>query len=165
MQAVAGCASAEAVNDAGQISGIATDLNATICGAADFGLTGAATAINSTGQTVGFSGQSAFLFPSTNLGPTVATGINDNDWVVGYQVTPLQGNARVVLPAMPTNSHIARLRPHIIGTSKAWIWSAASGIVMLPNLLFATAINQSGQIVGAFVAPNGSTHGMLLTGN
>src|ERR1700680_4892478 len=84
MQPIAGCASAEAVNDAGQISGIATGLNATICGAADFGLPGAATAINEAGQAVGFSGPDAFLFPSTNLWPTAATGVNDNAWVVGY---------------------------------------------------------------------------------
>jgi hypothetical protein len=61
--------------------------------------------------------------------------------------------------------HITHLHPHVVGTSLPWIWSQASGIVMLPNLVFADAINQSGQIVGAFITSDGSTHDGLLTGN
>jgi probable HAF family extracellular repeat protein len=158
MQPVAGCASAEAINDSGQIVGIALDLDAAICGGQDFAQTGAAVAINTSGQTVGHAANDAWLFPNTNLGPTLATGINDNGWVVGYQVTP-QGAAQKV------QSHIARLRPRVVGTSQPWIWTEQTGIVMLPSLVTANAINKPGQIVGDYVAADGSTHGMLLTGN
>jgi uncharacterized membrane protein len=162
MQAIPGCASAEAINDAGQIAGIATNLNATICGAADFGMQGAAGAINNMGQAVGFAppnsdNTNAWLFPNTDLGPTLANGINDYGWVIGNQNVSA-GQVRV-------RSRVTRLQPHVFGTSQPWIWSQASGIVMLPGLVFADAINQSGQVVGAFVASDGSTHGGLLTGN
>jgi hypothetical protein len=57
------------------------------------------------------------------------------------------------------------LQPHVEGTSLPWIWSAESGTVMLPGLTTANAINQSGQIVGAVIESDGSTHGGPLTGN
>lgn len=160
MVAIPGCASAEAVNDSGQVSGIATNLDAAICGVQDFGMSGAAVAINNQGKSVGFSGPDAWLFPTTNIGPTLATGINDNGWVVGYSVGA-SGGARVRFPV----SRVARLHSQVAGVPQPWIWTQQSGIVMLPSLVTANAINKSGQIVGDSVAPDGSTHGALLTAN
>ncbi len=157
MQAIPGCVSAEAINDAGQIAGISSELDATICGVADFGQVGAAVAINNAGVVVGYAGPDAWLFPNMDLGPTLATGINDYGWIIGNQVVPA-GHARV-------RSLVARLQPHVEGTSLPWIWSQDSGLVMLPGLTTANAMNQSGQIVGAFITSDGSTHGGLLTGN
>lgn len=168
MQAVAGCASAEAINDSGQIAGIATNLDAAICGEQDFGMQGAAGAINNAGQAVGFSppnsnNTQAWLFPNIDLGPTLATGINDYGWVCGYSMTPIGGAAHVM--RMMSVTHVARLEPHVFGTSHPWVWSQATGIVMLSGITTANAMNQSGQIVGAAIMADGSTHGMLLTGN
>ena len=112
-------------------------------------------------MTVGYAGPEsmtdAWLFPNMDLGPTLATGIHDNGWIIGNQVVSA-GHARV-------RSLVARLQPHIEGISHPWIWSQDSGLVMLPGLTTANAMNQSGQIVGAFITSDGSTHGGMLTGN
>jgi uncharacterized membrane protein len=163
MEAIPGCASAEAINDSGQVAGIAVNLDAAICGVTDFGQQGAAAALNNLGQAVGFAGANAWLFPDVNLGPTLATGINDFGWVCGYSISAAGGVAHVMQIAFET--HVARLTPRVIGTSHPWIWSKDSGIVMLSGIIAASAMNQSGQIVGAAIAPDGSTHGALLTGN
>lgn len=163
MQSIPGCASAEAINDAGQVAGIASNLDATICGGEDMAQRGAAVAINNLGITVGYAGPDAWLFPNMDLGPTLATGINDYGWVCGYSVTPVGGVARVmrVIPVM----HVARLNPRVLGTSHPWIWSEATGLVALPNMDTVNAMNQRGQIVGAVITSDGSTHGGMLTGN
>ena len=136
-------------------------MHATICGEPDFGQVGAAVAINSSGVTAGYAGPEsmtdAWLFPNIELGPTLATGINDYGWVIGDQVVST-GQSHV-------QSRVARLPPHVEGVSLPWIWSQDSGIVMLPRFTTANAINQSGQIVGAVILSDGSTHGGLLTGN
>lgn len=168
MQAIPGCASAEAINNAGQVAGISSSLHATICGETDFGQVGVAGAINNLGQAVGLappdsSMTHAWLFPNMDLGPTLATGINDYGWVCGYSVTP-QGSAARVMRMMSV-THVMRLNPHVQGTSHPWVWSADAGLVPIPELTTANAINQSGQIVGAVVLSDGSTHGGLLTGN
>lgn len=170
MQVVAGCASAEAINDSGQVSGIATNLHATICGAADFGMVGAAIALNSLGQAVGFAGPDeahthAWFFPSEDLGPTDATGINDYGWVCGDSITAITGSPSVARSMSATRTHLAQLDPRIVGTSHPWVWSQDSGIIMLSGIVVAAAINQSGQIVGTAVMDDGSIHGVLLTGN
>lgn len=158
MQIVSGCASAEAINDAGEIAGISTSLNATICGKPDFNMPGAAVAINTAGATAGFSGPQssteAFVFPGTDLGPTLATGINDSEWVVGYKLTAT-GSVR-------TKSRTAI--PRVTGNAQPWIWSKESGQVALPGITTPSAINKSGQIVGAVILGDQSTHGVLLTG-
>src|SRR5882724_4280116 len=84
-------------------------------------------------------------------------------WVCGDSVTPIGGGSHVM--RLPLITHVARLNPHVVGTSQPWIWSQASGLVLLPNLTTANAMNQSGQIVGAVIESDGSTHGGLLTGN
>lgn len=159
MKALSSCASAEAVNKSGQISGSAANLDAAICGGQDFGMQGTAVAINNLGQTAGFEGSNAFLFANTNLGPTLATGINDNGWVIGAQIVPA-GNSRVQRLVV---SHVARLNPRVTGTSQPWIWSQSTGIVNLPFLVEANSINQSGAIAGAWVTSDNSTHAALLT--
>lgn len=165
MQTIPGCASAEAINDAGGIAGIASNLDAAICGVQDFGMQGAAVAINNLGQAVGYAGNQAWLFPTTDLGPTLATGINDYGWVVGYQILPSgTGNLREHAEAQLAAPHVARLKPHIVGTSLPFVWSQPTGLVMLSNIVTANAINQKGQIVGAWTV-DGFTHGVLLTGN
>jgi hypothetical protein len=161
MKALSSCASAGSVNDAGLIGGIATNLDAAICGVEDFGVPGSVAAINNSGVAVGHVGfnasAEAWLFPGTDLGGTTATGINDNGWVIGETITPT-GMVRL-------RSHLAELNPHIIGTSQPWIWTQQSGTLSLPNLVTVSGINQSGQIVGAAVESDGSIHGGLLTGN
>lgn len=157
MRALSSCATASAVNESGQIGGSATNLDAAICGEKDFGMTGGVGALNSTGVAVGSAGNNAWVYPGTNLGPTSAIGINDNGWVIGVTITPT-GMVRM-------RSHLAQLNPHIVGTAQAWIWTQESGMVMLPNLIVPSGINQSGQIVGTAVESDGSIHGGLLTGN
>jgi uncharacterized membrane protein len=55
MQVVPGCQYALAINDKGQIAGIGTNFDAVICGGQDFGIQGAADAINNSGVAVGYS--------------------------------------------------------------------------------------------------------------
>jgi hypothetical protein len=150
--ALSNCASAGAVNDAGQISGILANLDAGICSSGmDFAHIGDAGAINNSGTAVGYDVDgTAWLFPNMNLGPTLATGINDNGWIVGDSITPL-GGAKV---------HLS-LHPNILGTSQPWFWSDQTGIVNL-DINTAQALNQSGQIAGDRILPDGSIHGALL---
>jgi hypothetical protein len=154
IQAISNCASADAVNDAGQIAGILENLHAGICEAdVDFGHIGAADAINSSGTAVGYDVNGAgWRFPNFNLGPTLATGINDSGWIVGDTITPLRGS---------TPSVSRSLRSNIVGTSQPWFWSDQTGFVNL-GINTAQAINQTGQIAGDHILPDGSTHGALL---
>ncbi len=95
MQVVPGCQYALAINDKGQIAGIGTNFDAVICGGQDFGIQGAVGAINNSGLAVGYSpfgdNAHAFVFPSTDLVQSLATGVNDYGWVIGDSFTPLGG--------------------------------------------------------------------------
>jgi hypothetical protein len=147
--ALSDCASASAINDAGQIAGILANLDAGICSSGtDFAHVGDAAAINSSGTAVGYdTSGTAWEFPNLNLGPTSATGINDNGWVVGMSISPT-GNPNV--------------RPHAVGTSHPWFWSDQTGLVNLPGIVTTSGINRGGQITGAMVSVDGSIHGALL---
>lgn len=189
LRPIPGCKAALGVNDSGQISGIASNGNATVCGMADYGAPGAAVAINSSGQAVGYLNSTpdtanAALFPNTVLAQSgLATGINELGWVIGETITSGGANGRHVasrektavdwaidgrdirLPGRDHNGHsrmdaIAALA----GQSHPFIWSQASGPVALPDaLITAEGINGS-RIVGAGLADDGTIHGFLLEG-
>jgi len=188
---IPGCGTALAVNDSGQIAGVATNGNATVCGMPDYGVLGAAVAINSSGQTVGYVNPSpdtanAALFPDTVLAQSgLATGINDLGWIVGETITSGGTNARTatVRPGQEAGtdwvSHwwntriVNRGRPDhsrldavaaLAGQSHPFIWSQQSGLVALPDpLITAEGINGS-MVVGAGLATDGTIHGFLLEG-
>ncbi len=161
VEQVQGCAVALAINGRGQIAGISDRLNATVCGMPDYGVSGAATAINSSGVTVGYGGSvtAAYRWPATQIAASAqATGINDWGWVTGETITPVGApQARVKVAGMVV------FNPHLAGISHPWIWSEKSGLVMLQGVVATTAINGK-QIVGAAVTSDGFVHGVLLEG-
>lgn len=186
---IPGCTLATAVNNAGQVSGIATNGNATICGSVDYGQPGVATAINASGQTVGYLNPTpgtanAVLFPDTVLAQSgLATGINYLGWVVGETITSGGTNAQSRAMGSQTGEdrtgdgrnpwlrgrfrHGGLFRDAIAslaGQSHPWIWSQQSGLIALPDPLI-TAEGISGmRVVGAGMATDGTIHGMLLEG-
>lgn len=165
------CYEAHAINNSGHIAGFALDSNAAICGEEDFGMLGMATAINNLGQAVGVAENQSWLFPAINIPvnttgfSSVATGINDNAWVVGCTCNLPVRRSKSGGPRSHLVHQVIKLNPRDMATSQAWIWSEDAGVAQtLPFLSNATGINNAGQVVGAGII-NGNVHGMLVTGN
>lgn len=161
---IPGCMAALGVNDSGQVAGISsvTDRTATICGQTDYGVVGAATAINGKGMAVGFrevdpetGDDDAMVWPGTDIEQhALATGVNDYGWVIGDQITEQS----------PPSLRDRLFKPRLAGTSHPFIWSKETGVTFLPGELV-TANGISGQFVVGAGLVGDEIHGMLLTGN
>jgi len=183
---IAGCPYALAVNDSATIAGIDYQSNATVCGQPSYGQQGAVTAINASGQVVGYASpdsatSNAILWPSTVLAQQgLATSINELGWVVGETFTTggTNGRARAQadrdwagnwgntwLHSRICSGGLSRdAIAALVGQSHPFIWSQASGLVALPDpLITAEGINGS-RVVGAGLATDGTIHGFLLEG-
>lgn len=101
-------------------------------------------AINNSGQVVGRTRSSAFLYTNgtlTILGAGTASAISQNGKIVGMDSS---GHA-----AMFTNNTVIDLNTRIPSGS-GWVLQEATGV------------NSAGQIVGYGIAPNGETHAFML---
>ena len=159
------CSQALAVNNSGVVVGMITNSDptvpflggATVCGgAAPFSNSGAATAINSSGVIVGYTAKSltnpdlgleAMEFPSTQLTPGAAMGINHKGWVVGA----ISSDVGVIIVQRSRTLAVGHLnaRPRAVGDfPKAFIWSPDSGLAVIPGMIEGIGINASGAVAG-----------------
>ena len=121
-----------------------------------------ASAINGSGQVVGYSmtgsGRRAFLYDdgaTTNLGTlysdnSAATGINSNSDVVGNLFTTTNGINTDVGAFIYTGGTMLDLNT-LLPVENGWTLKEADGI------------NDSGQVVGYGINPQGQTHAFLMT--
>jgi probable HAF family extracellular repeat protein len=195
MQAIDGSATASGVNSKGDIAGMGQNLRAAIFTATgttialgtlgDFSLAGA---VNNQGHAVGYSPLvangpvHAFFFDGTSMRDlgafgagdySVASSINDDNLVVGNDTVPASGtgNTRAHVQTLELERMMGVAHTTVIGSSRAMIWSATTGMVDLNSLITAdsgwelvtaSGINSAGEIVGAAVGAV-TTHGYLLT--
>ena len=138
-------------------NGVMKDLG-TLAGPSNTGVDSEATAINDKGQVVGVSGtasNNAFLYSGgtmTDLGTlggsgSTATGINESGQIVGWSMTTDDSAQHAYLYSGGTMIDLNSL----IDPNSGW------------TLVWAHAINNSGQIVGEGTNESGETHGFLLT--
>lgn len=203
MQVIKNAATASGINAHGSIAGMSLNFRATIFsarGTTDLGTLGdfsIAIAINAQGHAAGYSPLTAggpvhaFFFSGKGKGMqdlgtfgsgdnAVATGVNDSDLVVGYDIVAIAGGAVAHVAHIVTDhSGLWRVggiaHDLLVGTSQPFVWSATTGMVdlnmLIPqdsgwSLTTASGIDKAGEIVGAGVVsgPTGpvAVHGFML---
>jgi probable HAF family extracellular repeat protein len=210
IQVISPAASALAINSHGDIAGIGLNLHAAIFSTkkrtTDLGTLGGdfsvAGSLNTKGHAAGYSPLTAggpvhaFFFAGKGLQDlgtfgtgdnSVATGVNDSDLVVGYDIVA-QGGAVAHIVGGGVAAHVVSdsglwrvggvAHDLLVGTSRPFVSSPSTGMQDLNSLisdsewslLTASGIDQTGEIVGAGVlsGPAGpvAVHGfMLISGN
>lgn len=137
-------------------------------------------AINAAGQVVGASNSSSWIWESASgmqplPYPVGATDVNDAGWVTGgaYVWDPQNGVRSIVVPgancsSSSINSHgeVAGACDFPDGTSKAFYWSDATGVVVLEplrrgRLVRVLEINDRAEILGECTDRNGRLRTVL----
>lgn len=106
--------------------------------------------INNSGHIVGYSLGHSFFYHNgitENIGPGAALGINNLDQVVGTTTPQLSSGFAYLY----SNGQFRNLNSLAVGLPPSW------------NMTEATAINDSGQIVGKVTTSEGYGHAFLLT--